>query len=377
MTSERIADALQRHYGYATPAAVEAIAALLRRAEPVGDQVAQLRRTTLQGDEWAEVWKGIATERSAKIAELRALLRERDGEVWIWESDSDNHLDTLTCPVLITADALRALVKWAEPVGEQRTEVYNSVRGLFCDADAMPDVVMVNGERFEPVGEPVGESIFTKSRWNALAILAAQARCRDGEDARFGERLLTMMSEVEGLLFPEPTERRCLLCGATMMPNNPAICSNPKCGVSGSWQATPAPTLRDTIDALEVARVQLAGILPDEVLSSAPTEGGEPEANVVCPACGLPLAARWLTCERHVFTPRVPLCPPSTPIKGVEPESQILCVCGEPAIGHPTATCSEWQPGPCSVCGTTGRLLPCCDPSLVPPVSAAGEEETP
>ena len=31
-----------------------------------------------------------------------------------------------------------------------KTEVVNGVRGLFVDADALPDVVMVNGERFIP-----------------------------------------------------------------------------------------------------------------------------------------------------------------------------------------------------------------------------------
>lgn len=33
------------------------------------------------------------------------------------------------------------------------TTVVNGIRGLFMDADSLPDVVMVNGERFIPDGQ--------------------------------------------------------------------------------------------------------------------------------------------------------------------------------------------------------------------------------
>jgi hypothetical protein len=43
-------------------------------------------------------------------AEAHALHRERIGEVWYWQNDEYDHLDSLTCPVLIEANDLRELV---------------------------------------------------------------------------------------------------------------------------------------------------------------------------------------------------------------------------------------------------------------------------
>ena len=51
----------------------------------------------------------------AEVDALRAdranLLCERRGEVWLWQETDGNDLDSLNCPVLISADALRAALQ--------------------------------------------------------------------------------------------------------------------------------------------------------------------------------------------------------------------------------------------------------------------------
>lgn len=37
------------------------------------------------------------------------LQRERNGEVWLWQGDGEDDVESLTCPVLMTADQVRAL----------------------------------------------------------------------------------------------------------------------------------------------------------------------------------------------------------------------------------------------------------------------------
>lgn len=34
-----------------------------------------------------------------------------DKDVWFWENDGDNHLESLVCPIVIDADVLRSLIK--------------------------------------------------------------------------------------------------------------------------------------------------------------------------------------------------------------------------------------------------------------------------
>jgi len=48
---------------------------------------------------------------AAKVQnEVAALRRERDGEVWYWQGDGGDKLESLTCPVLIEAEDLRAIL---------------------------------------------------------------------------------------------------------------------------------------------------------------------------------------------------------------------------------------------------------------------------
>lgn len=42
--------------------------------------------------------------------ERNDLLRERDGEVWIWQGDDDDHLESLACPILIRPEQLRDII---------------------------------------------------------------------------------------------------------------------------------------------------------------------------------------------------------------------------------------------------------------------------
>lgn len=50
-------------------------------------------------------------------AENEALRRERQGEIWYWQGDGEDHLESLTCPVLIEAADLRELLKEADGFG--------------------------------------------------------------------------------------------------------------------------------------------------------------------------------------------------------------------------------------------------------------------
>lgn len=38
------------------------------------------------------------------------LRRERDGEVWVWQNNEDDHLESLACPILIEPEELRELL---------------------------------------------------------------------------------------------------------------------------------------------------------------------------------------------------------------------------------------------------------------------------
>ena len=43
--------------------------------------------------------------------EVEALHRERKGEVWYWQGDGYDFPESLTCPVLIGAEALRQILR--------------------------------------------------------------------------------------------------------------------------------------------------------------------------------------------------------------------------------------------------------------------------
>lgn len=70
------------------------------RAETAESAVAALR---------AEVARLTADLAWANERESR-LRAERDGNVWLWQGDGDDHPESLTCQVLIRPDDLRALL---------------------------------------------------------------------------------------------------------------------------------------------------------------------------------------------------------------------------------------------------------------------------
>jgi len=57
-----------------------------------------------------------------EVARLREqnewLHRERIGEVWCWQGDSEDHLESLACPILISPERLRAAI--AEGAAQER-----------------------------------------------------------------------------------------------------------------------------------------------------------------------------------------------------------------------------------------------------------------
>ena len=55
-------------------------------------------------------------------AELDALHRERIGEVWYWQSDGEDHLESLSCPVLINPMELKLLLEQALKTGQKPKE---------------------------------------------------------------------------------------------------------------------------------------------------------------------------------------------------------------------------------------------------------------
>lgn len=76
-----------------------------------------------------------ALEMAGLMRELAALHRERNGEVWYWQKD-DNHLESLTCPILIDADDMRILINdlaqsGADAVQQARAdEVHRIIRRI-------------------------------------------------------------------------------------------------------------------------------------------------------------------------------------------------------------------------------------------------------
>lgn len=66
---------------------------------------AQLAEVTADRDRWKE--------------NAQRLQRERIGEVWLWQGDGEDHLESLACPILITADQLREELEEAYAKGKE------------------------------------------------------------------------------------------------------------------------------------------------------------------------------------------------------------------------------------------------------------------
>jgi regulator of replication initiation timing len=62
-------------------------------------------------DQLDKALEDVKKEAAKLVAENEALRRERNGEVWYWQGDEEDHLESLTCPVLIEANDLRELLE--------------------------------------------------------------------------------------------------------------------------------------------------------------------------------------------------------------------------------------------------------------------------
>lgn len=75
-------------------------------------------------------------------AEIEALRRERIGEVWYWQGDGD-YLESLTCPVLIEASALRELLKKALKTGELSALSSPNIIEIDRDAELLEEFLIL------------------------------------------------------------------------------------------------------------------------------------------------------------------------------------------------------------------------------------------
>ncbi len=60
---------------------------------------------------------------------VAALIRERDGDVWYWLGDGNDHPESLCCPILIEPEDIMQMVKWDRKLVEL-------VLGLSLDPDS-------------------------------------------------------------------------------------------------------------------------------------------------------------------------------------------------------------------------------------------------
>lgn len=67
----------------------------------------------------------VISELTDKVLELRVsigvLAMERSNETWYWQGDGEDHLDSLTCPIIITPEKFKAEIKAAKEQAIKRT----------------------------------------------------------------------------------------------------------------------------------------------------------------------------------------------------------------------------------------------------------------
>lgn len=120
-------ESLQRALAAATERAEKAEAALPTMAQTellaarIGTLQERIERLTRERDEATQQIGELDTavvsltrELEAERGRLRLSIAERKGEVWYWQGDSEDHLESLTCPVVISADKLRGILKQLE-----------------------------------------------------------------------------------------------------------------------------------------------------------------------------------------------------------------------------------------------------------------------
>lgn len=112
-----------------TAALDAAISALSARPSPGGQDA-----LAYEGHSWVSDYV------LADLRERAALpLQLRNGEVWYWQGDGHDFPESLICPVIMSAETLRALLAARQPVGEPVGEVRTRVDGGFI-AELLPGV---------------------------------------------------------------------------------------------------------------------------------------------------------------------------------------------------------------------------------------------
>ena len=74
------------------------------------EKIKQEQNIVTKADENKELIDRLLQTIQKVTDERNDLLRERDGEVWIWQGDDDDHLESLACPILIRPEQLRDII---------------------------------------------------------------------------------------------------------------------------------------------------------------------------------------------------------------------------------------------------------------------------
>lgn len=85
-----------------------------------------------------DICRAEIAHRDEKVSELQELLQERTDGAWVWETDGDNDLASLTGPILITAEALRGLIAPPEASEEHACNGPAGTPCAICGSYARP-----------------------------------------------------------------------------------------------------------------------------------------------------------------------------------------------------------------------------------------------
>ena len=76
----------------------------MKRLHAANEQVSETEIAKLLAVIESQAAELAREKENRKLAEQRA-----GGEVWYWQGNEEDHLESLTCPIIISAEAMRAL----------------------------------------------------------------------------------------------------------------------------------------------------------------------------------------------------------------------------------------------------------------------------
>lgn len=91
------------------------------------DAAVAARQPVYEGHTWVSDYVLAGLRERAEMP-----LQLRNGEVWHWQGDGHDFPESLACPVIMSAEALRALLAARQPVGEPVARLIEAVEGE-CD----------------------------------------------------------------------------------------------------------------------------------------------------------------------------------------------------------------------------------------------------